>query len=109
MFSTQQAAGSEGAMMAVPGRSRQAFLQTGLLSSVLTVGVACVDQTLLGAARTHTMIAQTVRNFAHTSREAWRRDPWDFKPMLLDHPAIAYKLLVRECELLREAEKRPPV
>jgi CRP-like cAMP-binding protein len=35
--------------------------------------------------------------------------PWEFKPLVLEHPQIAYKLLVKLCALLREAEKRPPV
>jgi CRP/FNR family cyclic AMP-dependent transcriptional regulator len=35
--------------------------------------------------------------------------PWEFKPLLLEYPQIAYKLLVKLCALLREAEKRPPV
>ena len=35
--------------------------------------------------------------------------PWQFKALLLEHPQIAYKLLVKLCALLREAEKRPPV
>jgi CRP/FNR family transcriptional regulator, cyclic AMP receptor protein len=35
--------------------------------------------------------------------------PWEFKPLLLEHPRIAYRLLVKLCSLLREAEKRPPL
>ncbi len=35
--------------------------------------------------------------------------PWEFKPLLLEHPRIAYRLLVKLCTLLREAEKRPPL
>jgi len=35
--------------------------------------------------------------------------PWEFKPLVMEHPALAYKLLVKLCALLREAEKRPPV
>jgi CRP-like cAMP-binding protein len=34
---------------------------------------------------------------------------WEFKPLLLKHPQLAYKMLVKLCALLREAEKRPPV
>jgi CRP-like cAMP-binding protein len=35
--------------------------------------------------------------------------PWEFKPLLIEHPQIAFKLLVKLCSILREAEKRPPV
>ena len=35
--------------------------------------------------------------------------PWEFKALLLEHPQIAYKLLIKLSTLLREAEKRPPV
>jgi CRP/FNR family cyclic AMP-dependent transcriptional regulator len=35
--------------------------------------------------------------------------PWQFKALLLEHPQIAYKLLVKLSALLREAEKRPPL
>ena len=35
--------------------------------------------------------------------------PWDFRPLVLAHPQLAYKLLLKLCALLREAEKRPPV
>jgi CRP-like cAMP-binding protein len=35
--------------------------------------------------------------------------PWQFRALLLKHPQIACKLLVKLCALLREAEKRPPV
>jgi CRP/FNR family transcriptional regulator, cyclic AMP receptor protein len=35
--------------------------------------------------------------------------PWEFKPLILAHPQLAYKLLLKLCALLREAEKRPPV
>jgi CRP-like cAMP-binding protein len=35
--------------------------------------------------------------------------PWEFKPLVMEHPALAYKLLLKLCALLREAEKRPPV
>jgi CRP/FNR family cyclic AMP-dependent transcriptional regulator len=35
--------------------------------------------------------------------------PWEFKPLVLEHPQLAYKLLLKLCALLREAEKRPPV
>ncbi|MGA8015871.1 MAG: cyclic nucleotide-binding domain-containing protein [Candidatus Dormiibacterota bacterium] len=34
---------------------------------------------------------------------------WEFKPLLLDNPHLAYKMLLRVCELLRDAEARPPV
>jgi hypothetical protein len=34
--------------------------------------------------------------------------PWEFKPLLLEHPQLAYKLLIKLCALLREAEQRPP-
>jgi CRP/FNR family transcriptional regulator, cyclic AMP receptor protein len=34
--------------------------------------------------------------------------PWEFKPLLLEHPQLAYKLLIKLCSLLREAEQRPP-
>jgi CRP/FNR family cyclic AMP-dependent transcriptional regulator len=35
--------------------------------------------------------------------------PWQFKALLLEHPQIAYRLLVKLCVLLREAETRPPL
>ena len=35
--------------------------------------------------------------------------PWQFKALLVEHPLIAYKLLVKLCVLLREAETRPPL
>jgi CRP/FNR family cyclic AMP-dependent transcriptional regulator len=35
--------------------------------------------------------------------------PWEFKPLLMEHPQLAYKLLIKLCALLREAEQRPPV
>jgi CRP-like cAMP-binding protein len=35
--------------------------------------------------------------------------PWEFKALLLEHPQIAYKLLIKLSTLLREAERRPPV
>ncbi len=35
--------------------------------------------------------------------------PWQFKALLIEHPRIAFKLLVKLCALLREAEKRPPL
>ncbi len=34
--------------------------------------------------------------------------PWEFKPLLMEHPQLAYKLLIKLCALLREAEQRPP-
>lgn len=34
--------------------------------------------------------------------------PWEFRPLLLEHPQLAYKLLIKLCALLREAEQRPP-
>ena len=34
---------------------------------------------------------------------------WDFKPLLLEHPTIAHKLLLELCRRLREAEARPTV
>jgi len=34
---------------------------------------------------------------------------WEFKPLLIEHPQMAFTLLLRLCTLLREAEKRPPV
>lgn len=34
---------------------------------------------------------------------------WEFKPLLIEHPHMAFTLLLRLCTLLREAEKRPPV
>jgi CRP/FNR family transcriptional regulator, cyclic AMP receptor protein len=33
---------------------------------------------------------------------------WEFKPLLIEHPQMAYKLLLRVCGMLREAESRPP-
>ncbi|HVC42949.1 MAG TPA: cyclic nucleotide-binding domain-containing protein [Candidatus Saccharimonadales bacterium] len=33
---------------------------------------------------------------------------WEFKPLLLEHPKLTYKLLLRVCALLRDAEARPP-
>ncbi len=35
--------------------------------------------------------------------------PWQFKAILHEYPQIAYKLLVKLCALLREAERRPPL
>jgi CRP/FNR family transcriptional regulator, cyclic AMP receptor protein len=35
--------------------------------------------------------------------------PWEFKPLLMEHPQLAYKMLIKLCALLREAEQRPPV
>jgi CRP/FNR family transcriptional regulator, cyclic AMP receptor protein len=35
--------------------------------------------------------------------------PWEFKPLLLEHPEMAFKLLLKVTALLREAEHRPPV
>jgi CRP-like cAMP-binding protein len=35
--------------------------------------------------------------------------PWEFRPLLMEHPQLAYKLLIKLCALLREAEQRPPV
>lgn len=46
---------------------------------------------------------------AETQLRTLSMPPWEFKPLLLEHPKIAYKLLVKLCTLLREAEKRPPV
>jgi CRP-like cAMP-binding protein len=34
--------------------------------------------------------------------------PWEFKPLLMEHPQLAYKMLIKLCALLREAEQRPP-
>jgi len=34
---------------------------------------------------------------------------WNFKPVLLEHPQIAYKLLVELCRRLREAEARAAI
>ncbi len=34
--------------------------------------------------------------------------PWEFRPLLMEHPQLAYKLLIKLCALLREAEQRPP-
>jgi len=34
---------------------------------------------------------------------------WEFKPLLLEHPQLAVKLLVELCRRLREAEARAPV
>lgn len=31
---------------------------------------------------------------------------WDFKPLLIEHPQIAYKLMLQLCSRLREAEAR---
>jgi len=35
--------------------------------------------------------------------------PWEFRPLVKEHPQLAYKLLLKLCALLREAEKRPPI
>ncbi len=35
--------------------------------------------------------------------------PWEFKPLLIEHPQLTYKLLLKLCALLRETEKRPPI
>lgn len=34
---------------------------------------------------------------------------WDFRPLLLEHPPMALKLLLQLCGRLRDAEKRPPL
>ena len=34
---------------------------------------------------------------------------WNFKPLLLEHPQVAYKLLVELCRRLREAEARAAI
>jgi len=34
---------------------------------------------------------------------------WNFKPLLLERPQIAHKLLLQLCARLRDAEKRPPL
>jgi CRP/FNR family transcriptional regulator, cyclic AMP receptor protein len=34
---------------------------------------------------------------------------WHFKPLLLEHPQIAFKLLVQLCRRLREAESRAAI
>lgn len=34
---------------------------------------------------------------------------WEFKPLVIEHPQLAYKLLLKLCALLRETEKRPPI
>lgn len=34
---------------------------------------------------------------------------WHFKAVLVEHPTIAYKLLLELCRRLRDAEKRPPI
>jgi CRP/FNR family cyclic AMP-dependent transcriptional regulator len=46
---------------------------------------------------------------AETQLRTLSLPPWEFKPLLMEHPKIAYKLLVKLCMLLREAEKRPPL
>jgi CRP/FNR family transcriptional regulator, cyclic AMP receptor protein len=35
--------------------------------------------------------------------------PWEFRPLVMEHPQLAYKLLLKLSALLREAEKRPPL
>ncbi len=34
---------------------------------------------------------------------------WEFKPLLIEHPQLAYKLLVEFCRRLRDAEARTPI
>jgi CRP-like cAMP-binding protein len=34
---------------------------------------------------------------------------WDFRPLLLEHPAMAYKILLELCRRLRAAETPPPI
>jgi CRP-like cAMP-binding protein len=46
---------------------------------------------------------------AETELRTLSLPPWEFKPLVLEHPMLAYKLLLKLCALLREAEKRPPV
>jgi CRP/FNR family transcriptional regulator, cyclic AMP receptor protein len=35
--------------------------------------------------------------------------PWEFKPLVIANPQLAYKLLLKLCALLREAEKQAPI
>ncbi|MGA7988448.1 MAG: cyclic nucleotide-binding domain-containing protein [Candidatus Dormiibacterota bacterium] len=46
---------------------------------------------------------------AETELRTLSLPPWEFKPLVLEHPKLSYKLLLKLCALLREAEKRPPV
>jgi CRP-like cAMP-binding protein len=60
--------------------------------------IALID----GGARSATVAAETtLRVLSVTS--------WNFKPLLIERPQIAYKLLLQLCARLRDAEKRPPI
>ena len=46
---------------------------------------------------------------AETQLRTLSMAPWEFKPLVMGHPQLTYKLLLKLCALLREAEKRPPI
>jgi CRP/FNR family transcriptional regulator, cyclic AMP receptor protein len=60
--------------------------------------IALID----GGPRTATVAADTQLRTLSLS-------PWEFRPLVMAHPQLAYKLLLKLCALLREAEKRPPI
>jgi CRP/FNR family transcriptional regulator, cyclic AMP receptor protein len=51
---------------------------------------------------------RTASVFALTPIRLLSMMSWEFKPLLIEHPQMAYKLLLRVCGMLREAESRPP-
>jgi CRP/FNR family transcriptional regulator, cyclic AMP receptor protein len=51
---------------------------------------------------------RTASVFAVTPLRLLSMMSWEFKPLLIEHPEMAYKLLLRVCGMLREAESRPP-
>jgi CRP/FNR family cyclic AMP-dependent transcriptional regulator len=46
---------------------------------------------------------------AETHLRTLSLSPWEFRPLVMQHPQLAYKLLLKLSALLREAEKRPPL
>lgn len=46
---------------------------------------------------------------AETHLRTLSLSPWEFRPLVMQHPQVAYKLLLKLSALLREAEKRPPL
>ena len=60
--------------------------------------IALID----GGPRSATVIADTpLRTLALAT--------WNFRPLLTEHPEVAYKLLIQLCARLRDAEKRLPI
>jgi len=77
--------------------------QRGRKLRTIGVGESFGDIALIdGGPRSATVTADTpLHTLSVTS--------WDFRPLLYEHPQIAYKLLLQLCGRLRDAEKRPPL